>query len=66
MLLIGYKIYLRDTNSTKWQYSKFVGKITDNILQNIVIDNYLFSVASVGKNGYESLIQFLRKLIPRK
>ncbi len=64
--LIGYKIYWRDTTSPKWQYSKFVGKITDYTLQNIVIDNYLFGVASVGKNGAESLIQFPQKLIPRK
>ncbi|MEN8125274.1 MAG: M28 family metallopeptidase [Bacteroidota bacterium] len=63
--LIGYKIYWRDTTSPQWQYSKFVGRITNYTLQDIVIDNYLFGVASVGKNGAESLIQFPRKLIPR-
>jgi hypothetical protein len=30
----------------------------------IVIDNYLFGVASVSENGAESLIQFPRKQIP--
>ena len=63
--IIGYKIYWRDTTSPQWQYSRFVGKITDYTLKNIVIDNYLFGVASVGENGAESLIQFPRKLIPR-
>lgn len=63
--IIGYKIYWRDTTSPQWQYSRFVGKITDYTLKNIVIDNYLFGVASVGENGSESLIQFPRKLIPR-
>jgi len=63
--LVGYKIYWRDTTSPQWQYSRFVGKVTDYILQNIVIDNYLFGVATVSKNGAESLIQFPRKLIPR-
>ena len=63
--LMGYKIYWRDTTSPQWQYSKFVGKLTEYTLQNLVIDNYLFGVASVGKNGAESLIQFPRKLIPK-
>ncbi len=63
--VIGYKIYWRDTTSPQWQHSRFVGKLTDYTLKNIVIDNYLFGVVSVGKNGAESLVQFPRKLIPR-
>lgn len=62
--IVGYKIYWRNTTSPQWEYSKFVGKTTDYTLKNIVIDNYLFGVASVGENGAESLIQFPRKLIP--
>lgn len=61
--IIGYKIYWRDTTSPQWQYSRFVGKTTDYTLENIVIDNYLFGVASVGKNGAESLIQFPKQVI---
>jgi len=63
--VIGYRVYWRDTTSPQWQYSRFVGKVTGYTLKNIVIDNYLFGVATVGKNGAESLIQFPRKLIPR-
>ncbi len=63
--LIGYKVYWRDTTSPQWQHSRFVENVTDYTLKNIVIDNYLFGVAAVGKNGAESLIQFPRKLIPR-
>jgi len=63
--VIGYKVYWRDTTSPQWQFSRFVGKTTDYTLKNIVIDNYLFGVASVSENGAESLIQFPRKLIPR-
>jgi len=47
--LIGYKIYWRDTTSSQCQYSRFVGKVTDYTLKNIVIDNYLFGVAAVGE-----------------
>jgi len=64
--LLGYKIYWRDTTSPVWQKSKFVEKQTTYTLKNIVIDNYFFGVASVSKNGAESLVQFPQKLIPRK
>lgn len=63
--IIGYKIYWRNTTSPQWEYSRFVGIANDITLENIVIDNYLFGVASVGKNGSESLVKFPRKLIPR-
>lgn len=61
----GYKLYWRETTAAQWQFSKFIGNSTDYLLKNMVIDNYLFGVATVGKNGAESLIQFPRKLIPR-
>ncbi len=64
--LAGYKIYWRDTTSPQWQYSRWVGNVTDYTLENIIIDNYLFGVVSVGKNGNESLVQFPRTLIPRR
>lgn len=63
--LLGYKIYWRDTTDPKWQNSRFVGKLTKFTLEHIVIDNYLFGVASVGKNGAESLIQFPQGLIQK-
>jgi len=63
--IVGYKIYWRNTTSPQWEYSRFVGKSTDYTLKNIVIDNFLFGVASIGKNGAESLIKFPRKQIPR-
>ncbi len=64
--LLGYKVYWRDTTAPQWQHSRFVGKQNFVTLKNIVIDNYFFGVASIGKNGAESLIQFPQGLIPRK
>lgn len=64
--LLGYKIYWRDTTSPVWQYSRFIGNLTKYTLENIVIDNYFFGIASVSKNGAESMVQFPQKLIPRK
>jgi len=64
--LMGYKIYWRDTTSPQWQYSKYVGMDTDVTLKNVVIDNYLFGVTAVGKNGNESIVVYPKTLIPRR
>ncbi|VXA96842.1 Peptidase M28 [Flavobacterium sp. 9AF] len=61
--ILGYKIYWRLTTSSQWEFSRFVGK-TDNFeLEGIVIDNYYFGVATVGKNGNESLVVFPNEII---
>jgi Zn-dependent M28 family amino/carboxypeptidase len=59
--VVGYKIYWRDTTAPQWQYSRFVGDVTEFTLNGIVIDNYYFGIATVGKNGHESLIVFPAK-----
>ncbi|MFT5675339.1 MAG: hypothetical protein ACI808_001270 [Paraglaciecola sp.] len=56
--LAGYKIYWRYTDAPQWQYSKFVGDVNEYTLENIVIDNYFFGVASVSKDGSESPVVF--------
>lgn len=54
----GYKIYWRDTTSPTWDNSRYVGDVSEFTLDGIVIDNYFFGVASVGQNGFESIITF--------
>lgn len=56
--LAGYKIYWRYTDAPQWQYSRFVGNVTEATLENVVIDNYFFGVASVNKDGLESPVVF--------
>lgn len=56
--IVGYKIYWRDTTAPQWQYSRFVGDVNGYTLEGIVIDNYYFGVAAVGKNGFESMVVF--------
>ena len=63
--LAGYKIYWRDTTAPQWQHFRFVGVGNEYTLTGIVIDNYLFGVASVAKNGNESLVAFPSGLIRR-
>ena len=54
----GYRIYWRDTTSPTWDHSRFVGDVSEAILEGIVIDNFFFGIATVGKNGYESPVVF--------
>lgn len=57
--LAGYKIYWRLTDSNQWEKSVFVpADKTKHTLENVVIDNYLFGVASVSKEGFESPVVF--------
>ena len=56
--LNGYKIYWRDTTAPQWQYSRVVGKVGEFLLEGIVIDNYLFGVSAVSKDGIESQVSF--------
>ncbi len=56
--LAGYRVYWRDTTAPQWQHSRFVGSVTEFVLEGMVIDNYLFGVAAVGRDGNESLVSF--------
>ncbi len=58
---VGYKIYWRDTTSPTWDNSRYVGDVSEFTLDGIVIDNFFFGVASVGKDGYESPVVFPNK-----
>jgi hypothetical protein len=62
--LAGHKIYWRETTSAQWQYSKFVLKgLNEFTLDKIIIDNFLFGIASVGIDGNESVIVYPTTLI---
>jgi len=56
--IAGYKIYWRYTDQPQWQFSRFVGKVNEFTLNNVVIDNYFFGVSSVSNDGYESPVVF--------
>ena len=62
----GYKVYWRDTTAPQWQHSRWVGDVTRFTLEGLVIDNYLFGVAAVGRDGNESVVAFPRGQIPRR
>lgn len=56
--LAGYRLYWRPTDAPQWTYSRWVGDVGEFTLENIVIDNFYFGVASVADNGAESPVVF--------
>jgi hypothetical protein len=61
--LAGYRVYWRLTDSPTWDHSRWVGKVTEHTFEGLVIDNYYFGVASVGRNGLESPVAFPRGVL---
>ena len=56
--VVGYRVYWRLTTESEWTHSRYVGNVTEFTLDNMVIDNYLFGVASVSANGNVSPVVF--------
>ncbi|NKF49031.1 M28 family peptidase [Shewanella sp. WXL01] len=56
--VVGYRVYWRSTTAPEWTHSRYVGKVTEFTVENMVIDNYLFGVASVAANGNVSPVVF--------
>jgi Peptidase family M28 len=53
---VAYRIYWRDTWTNEWQNQQLIGNVTQFVLPNVSIDDYVFGVAAVGPEGHESLI----------
>lgn len=62
-LIKGYKIYWRPTTAPLWENVRYVGDVSEFTLEGIVIDNYLFGVTAVGKDGHESVVAYPQGLI---
>jgi hypothetical protein len=56
--LAGYRVYWRLTDEAQWSRSRYVGDVDAFTLENVVIDNYAFGVASVAADGSESPVVF--------
>lgn len=60
---VAYKVYWRDTTSPTWDNSRLITSGTSATLKGIVIDNFFFGVAAVGKDGHESPVAFPSTII---
>lgn len=49
----GYEVVWRPTNAPQWTHAQYVGDV-DATTVGLSIDNVIFGVRSVGKNGYKS------------
>ena len=57
--VLGYKLYYRLTTEPQWTHYVWVpGDVTEHTLTGLVVDNYLFGVAAVGRLGHESVVVF--------
>jgi hypothetical protein len=54
---VGYRIYWRETWATDWQQSQTVSNVTQFVLPDVPIDDFVFGVAAIGPSGHESLIR---------
>lgn len=54
----SYRVYWRKTDAATWDHSLDVGRVTSHRFDGLVIDNWFFGVASVGKDGMESVVVF--------
>lgn len=54
--LAGYKVYWRKTSAAFWENEILVGNVTEYTLEKVTIDEYVFGISAVGKDGNESLI----------
>ncbi len=54
----GYRVYWRRTDSPTWDHWQDIGTATSWTFTNLVIDNYFFGVASLGREGDASVVIF--------
>jgi hypothetical protein len=52
----AYRIFWREAWGPDWQHEMLVGNVTNVVLPNMQIDDYVFGVAAVGAQGHESFV----------
>ena len=52
---VAYRISWRDTWTNDWQHRQTVGNVTEFVLPQVSIDDFVFGVAAVAADGHESL-----------
>ncbi len=54
--LEGYVVVMRATTSPFWEREVFVGKVNEFVMENVSIDDAVFGVRAVDRDGNESLV----------
>ena len=53
---VAYRIFWREAWGPDWQHDLLVGNVTNTILSNMQIDDFVFGVAAVDAAGHESFV----------
>jgi hypothetical protein len=53
---VAYRIFWRDAWAQDWEHELSVGNVTEFVLPNVSIDDYVFGVAAIGAGGHESTV----------
>ncbi len=54
--LAGYAVVMRSTTAPFWEKEMYVGKVTEFTLKDVSIDDKIFGVKAIDKDGNESLV----------
>src|SRR5712692_2318749 len=54
--LLGYAIVMRNTTTPYWEKEIFVGNVNEFTLKDVSIDDVIFGVKAIDKDGNESLV----------
>jgi hypothetical protein len=54
--LLGYAVLWRSTTAPYWEHEVFVGKTMEYALPDVSIDELVFGVKAIDKDGNESLV----------
>jgi peptidase M28-like protein len=54
--LVGYAVVMRSTTAPYWEREVFVGKVNEFTLKDVSIDDVVFGVKAIDKDGNESLV----------
>jgi hypothetical protein len=58
----GYRIFWRDAWGVDWQHELHVGAVTEHVMPDVSIDDYIFGVSAIGPGGHESLVSVYVRL----
>lgn len=53
---VAYRICWRHAWTPDWQFERQVGNVTEVVLRDVSIDDYVFGVSAIGAGGHESLV----------
>lgn len=55
---VSYNAWWRETTVPQWQHSQSGGSSDSIVLKRVILDDFFFGVSAVGKDGWESPVEF--------